>query len=158
FLERKGKARRSVGSAALFRLEEYKLPEFEVSVSTPEEGGRRKLFRLGDRVEATIEAQTYSGAPVAEANVEVLVHARPYARGWIPEREYPWYYADADSRRWRDLGGDQVIARERLCTDAGGRATLVVDTAKSPGGGGQDLELVIEARVTDASRREITGQ
>ena len=30
---------RSIGSATLFRLEEYKLPEFKVTVQTPEEDG-----------------------------------------------------------------------------------------------------------------------
>ncbi|HMB26557.1 MAG TPA: MG2 domain-containing protein, partial [Blastocatellia bacterium] len=36
-----------IGQATLFRLEEYKLPEFQVSVQTPEENGRKKTFRLG---------------------------------------------------------------------------------------------------------------
>ncbi|HEX9160594.1 MAG TPA: MG2 domain-containing protein, partial [Thermoanaerobaculia bacterium] len=40
-----------VGNAQLFRLEEYKLPEFRVDVHTPP----GKQYRLGDTVEATIE-------------------------------------------------------------------------------------------------------
>jgi len=47
-----------------------------------------------------------------------------------------------------------VIKRETLTTDAEGRATLTFET---PAGGGQDFEYRIEARVTDASRREIIG-
>ncbi|HET7625816.1 MAG TPA: MG2 domain-containing protein, partial [Verrucomicrobiae bacterium] len=42
----------TIGNATLFRLEEYKLPEFKVTVQTPEENGRKKIFRLGDEVEA----------------------------------------------------------------------------------------------------------
>src|SRR5207245_5039457 len=34
-----------IGNATLFRLEEYKLPEFKVTVQTPEENGRKKAFR-----------------------------------------------------------------------------------------------------------------
>jgi len=45
-----------IGNATLFRLEEYKLPEFKVSVKTPEEDGKRKTFRLGEKVEVEIQA------------------------------------------------------------------------------------------------------
>jgi hypothetical protein len=51
--------RYSIGSANLFRLEEYKLPEFKVRVQTPEEKGQRKIFRLGDSVEVSINADYY---------------------------------------------------------------------------------------------------
>src|SRR5262249_43959178 len=60
-----------IGHATLFRLEEYKLPEFQVSVQTPEENGRKKAFRLGEKVEANIQADYYFGGPVANATVEV---------------------------------------------------------------------------------------
>ncbi|NIQ02803.1 MAG: alpha-2-macroglobulin, partial [Nitrospinaceae bacterium] len=42
--------KKHIGRAALFRLEEYKLPEFKVSVKTPEENGKPKTFQLGDKV------------------------------------------------------------------------------------------------------------
>jgi uncharacterized protein YfaS (alpha-2-macroglobulin family) len=155
FFERRGRGRDNVGSATLFRLEEYKLPEFEVRVSTAEAGGRKNLYRLGDRVEAAIQAETYYGAPVASADVEVLVRQRPYWRTWIPERDYPWLYSDAQSRYGMGWGGEgQIVSRQQLKTDAEGRAKVAFDTPK---GNGQDLEYTIEARVTDASRREIAG-
>ncbi|HEX6047485.1 MAG TPA: MG2 domain-containing protein, partial [Pyrinomonadaceae bacterium] len=56
-----------IGSASLFRLEEYKLPEYEVSVTLPEDPARpgsKRLFRLGDRVEAVVQADYYFGGPV----------------------------------------------------------------------------------------------
>ena len=54
FWEEGRKNDRQIGQATLFRLEEYKLPEFKVSVSTPEESSgtgfqpviRKKAFRL----------------------------------------------------------------------------------------------------------------
>jgi uncharacterized protein YfaS (alpha-2-macroglobulin family)/tetratricopeptide (TPR) repeat protein len=143
-----------IGSAMLFRLEEYKLPEFEVAVSTPtDDSGRNKAFRLGETVEVDIEATYYFGGPVANANVELLVYQKPFYHWWMPPREYPWCYGDRPGRGWWG-GPGQVIKQETLKTDGGGRAVLAFET---PVGGSQDLEYRIEARVTDASRREITG-
>ena len=148
-----------IGNATLFRLEEYKLPEFKVSVTTPEENGQKKTFRLGETVEASIQADYYFGGPVANAEVQVLVHQKPYWHYWHEARLYPWYYDDLDNGspygRWRGgYGGDQIITNATLKTDATGKATLTFDT---PQNSGQDFEYDIEARVTDASRREITG-
>jgi hypothetical protein len=146
-----------IGNATLFRLEEYKLPEFKVTVQTPEENGKKKAFRMGETVEVTVQADYYFGGPVSDASVEVLVHQNPYWHWWHEARAYPWYYEDMDNPygRWgRSYGGGQIIKREMLKTDATGKATLTFDT---PANAGQDFEYRIEARVTDASRREITG-
>ncbi len=154
--------RRGIGNATLFRLEEYKLPEFKVTVKTPEEkvgdATRKKTFRLGDTVEAVIEAEYYFGGPVANASVEVVIHQSPYWRLWPQPRPFPWFYEDIDgtsSMQWRrSYGGDQILKRETLKTDAMGRVTVSFESTANEG---QDLEYRIEARVTDASRREIIG-
>ncbi len=147
-----------LGSAMMFRLEEYKLPEFKVTVQTPEENGKKKTFRLGDTVEASIQADYYFGGPVANADVNVIVHQKPYWHFWHEPRDYPWFYDDMDTAspygRGGWYGGDQVITNAMLKTDATGKATLSFDT---PQNSGQDYEYDIEARVTDASRREIIG-
>ena len=146
-----------IGNATLFRLEEYKLPEFKVSVKTPEENGQRKAFRVGDQVEVAIQADYYFGGPVANASVEVLVHQNPFYQSWHKPRDFPWFYEDMDSNqsRWgRGYGGGQIVKRETIKTDATGKATLTFDT---PRGSGQDFEYRVEARVTDSSRREIVG-
>src|SRR5688500_2990037 len=49
-----------IGMARLFRLEEYKLPEFKVEVKTPEQDGKKKAFRLGEKVEVEIQADRKS--------------------------------------------------------------------------------------------------
>jgi uncharacterized protein YfaS (alpha-2-macroglobulin family) len=148
--------KRDIGNAMLFRLEEYKLPEFKVTVTTPEEEGAKKIFRLGDMVEVEIKADYYFGGPVANAGVEVIVHQNPFYQTWHKPREFPWFYEDLDQsfagRRW--YGGGQVVKRETIKTDATGKATLTFET---PRGGGQDFEYRVEARVTDSSRREIVG-
>ncbi|MCU0784099.1 MAG: MG2 domain-containing protein [Verrucomicrobia bacterium] len=146
-----------LGHATLFRLEEYKLPEFKVTVQTPEQDGRKKAFRVGENVEVTVQADYYFGGPVANASVEVIVNQNPYWQSWRRTRDFPWFYEDMDNGpgRWgRHYGGGQIVKRETLKTDATGKATLTFDT---PANAGQDFEYRIEARVTDASRREITG-
>jgi len=143
-----------IGDATLFRLEEYKLPEFRVSISTPEEDGKKKAFRLGEQVEVEIAAEYYFGGPVADATVEVLVFQNPFYQWWSPHRAYPWLYSDMDSRPYGYGGGGQVIKREVLSTDPEGRAKLVFDTSANAN---QDFEYRVEARVTDSSRREIVG-
>ena len=138
-----------IGGAQLFRLEEYKLPEFLVSVKTPEENGRRKLYRLGETIEATIEASYYFGGPVANATVEAVVHQQPYVRYWYPWREYEWYYMPPPSYH-----GQSILKRETLKTDATGRAILRIETPRD----GNETLYRIEARVVDASRREVRGE
>jgi hypothetical protein len=144
-----------IGRATLFRLEEYKLPEFKVSVKTPEQGGKKKTFRLGDKVEVNVQADYYFGGPVAGATVEVLVYQNPFYHWWARPREYSWYYDGSPYANYYGARTGQVIKRESLRTDASGKATLSFET---PVGGGEDFEYTVEARVTDASRREIIGQ
>ena len=83
-----------IGNATLFRLEEYKLPEFKVNIQTPEEAGKKKAFRLGDKVEVTVQADYYFGGAVSNATVEVLVYQKPFYHTWQPPRDYPWFYED----------------------------------------------------------------
>jgi uncharacterized protein YfaS (alpha-2-macroglobulin family) len=144
----------SIGGAKLFRLEEYKLPEFKVMVQTPEENGKKKSFRLGEKVEVNIQADYYFGGPVSNAAVELVVYQNPFYHYWFPHRDYPWYYDDFQQRgRQYYRGQGQVIKRENLKTDATGKATLTFDTPRE--NYNQDFEYRIEARVTDSSRREI---
>src|SRR5436190_14618182 len=135
-----------IGNATLFRLEEYKLPEFQVSVSTPD----KKLYRLGDTIEATIDASYYFGGPVANATVEAVIYQQPLYRYWFPWRKYPWYYDDiSDFAR-----SGPVLRTETLKTDANGRAVVRIETPRD----GNDTRYRIEARVVDASRREVRGE
>jgi uncharacterized protein YfaS (alpha-2-macroglobulin family) len=144
-----------IGSATLFRLEEYKLPEFKVSVQTPQENGRKKVFRLGEKVEVDVQADYYFGAPVADADVEVILYRKPFQHSWHPPYEFPWLYEGMGAgRQYYGYWEGEEIKREKLKTDATGRATLTFDTDRNAG---QDFEYTVEARVTDASRREIEG-
>ncbi|MDQ6652096.1 MAG: MG2 domain-containing protein, partial [Acidobacteriota bacterium] len=135
--------RTGIGSATLFRLEEYKLPEFKVAVQTPEQDGKKKAFRLGEKVEVNIQADYYFGGPVSNAAVEVVVYQNPFYHYWYPHRDYPWYYEDFEQQGRYYYGGQgQVIKRETVKTDATGKATLTFDTPRE--NYNQDFEYRIE--------------
>ncbi len=143
-----------IGGAALLRLEEYKLPEFRVSIEMPEVDGKKATFRLGDTVEVGVQAEYYFGGPVANAEVEILVHQNPMAHYWSPPRPYPWFYEDMSVRSGWGYRSGQIIKRETVRTDEFGKAVLRFET---PANLGHDVEYRVEARVTDASRREVVG-
>ncbi|MGF1449019.1 MAG: alpha-2-macroglobulin [Opitutales bacterium] len=139
--------------AELFRLEEYKLPEFRVRVATaPGEDGRPQAYRLGDAIDVEVTAEYYFGGGVPDAEVEFVVRENPYYHWWAPRRQYAWYFDDRPSHY---AGGGNEVLRETVKTDADGKATLTIDT---PFARGNDLRYTIQARVIDASRREIVGQ
>lgn len=146
----------NIGSARLFRLEEYKLPEFKVEVKTPEQDGKKKAFRLGEKVEVDIQADYYFGGPVSNASVEVVVYQNNFYHYWFPRHDYPWYYDDIEQqRRGYYRGQGSVIKRESIKTDSTGKARLTFDTPRE--NYNQDFEYRIEARVVDSSRREIVA-
>ena len=151
---RRGDASSLIGGNVLFQMEEYKLPEFKVGVETPKEDDLPKTFRVGEEVEAEVVAEYYFGGPVAGGAVEVVVYQRPLYVWWSPRRDFPWFFEDMQPQRQRWWGGQgQVVERATLTTDAEGRARVTFATPF----GAQDFEYTIEARVTDASRREVVG-
>jgi len=140
FLGRNGESR---GSAQLFTLEEYKLPEYTVNVSIPNQ------YRLGDTVEAVVDAQYYFGGPVANATVLVSVDRSSYSPWW---GVIDWY-TPRDSRGYYPGGGNQNVFKQTLKTDENGRALVHFDTQVDAG----DSSYTINACATDASRREVCG-
>ena len=154
FHEDKARKKR-IGSATLFRIEEYKLPEFEVAIYTGKVDGKPKLFQLGDKVEIEVQADYYFGGTVADADVEVIVRKKPFYRHYVKPRAYPWFFDEGGSSgRWNRFGNGEEILRERVKTDAAGKAVVSFQTPEHEG---QDLDYSIEARVTDAARREIVA-
>lgn len=142
-----------IAGAEFFQLEEYKLPEFEVSVTpTAAESGAR--VRTGDRVQAKVRARLYSGGPVPGAKVNLVVRQSPFTVERKQEREFPWLHVDSSSRGWRWGRNEMVVLEQTLVTDDQGEALVTFDT---PYDANSDLEYTLEARVTDASRREVVG-
>ena len=70
-----------------FRVEEYKKPEFEVTVDAPTEP-----VMLGDKITATINAKYYFGSPVTNATVKYKVLRTEHTATWYPPGPWDWLY------------------------------------------------------------------
>ena len=128
-----------------FEVQEYRKPEFEVLVGAPD-----PFVRQGQPIRATIEARYYFGQPVAHGRLTWVAHRQPYYSRlrWSDDEDgfgeggQYWY------------GGDETLQGEARL-DADGRATLEIPTGVDADG--RDYSLRIEARVTDAGEREVSG-
>lgn len=56
---------RVLNRSRIFRLEEYKLPEFRVKVEIPRQDGQPQIFRPGERIEALVKAEGTRRQPAA---------------------------------------------------------------------------------------------
>lgn len=144
-----------LAQVTLFRLEEYKLPEFLVTVKPlPKEGEKVTTYQLGDKVQVEVDAQYYFGGPVAEADVEYLVYQENYNHYYSSPRKYPWFYENIYQRNNNYYGGGQLVKKESIKTDKEGKASFEIETPENIG---TDLKYRIEVRIVDQSRREITS-
>ena len=135
-----------------YEVEEYKKPEFEVSVSTS-----KPRYLQGESIEATIEGRYYFGAPVAKGKVKYSIYRSGY--------RFPYWrilWGDEEFEGGEDEGGyeesyyGQEISQGNGELDADGRLTVKIPTDVDENGK-RDAKYRIEAHVTDASNREISG-
>ena len=153
-------SKRGNSGYARFRVEEYKLPEFKVDITTT-----KPTYRVGDQVELKVAASYYFGGPVPGADCEILIRQKRYWHFYRPDRPYSWYYDDIYHRRWGRWGWNPrygrspgtVVKRATVKTDDHGVARLTFDTPKLPEKPElrHDYAYSIEARIVDKSRREI---
>jgi uncharacterized protein YfaS (alpha-2-macroglobulin family) len=160
-----------------FRVEEYKKPEFEVTVDAPKEP-----VRLGEKIKATVTAKYYFGAPVVHAKVKVKVLRTSYDERWYPRGDWDWFYGRgywwfaADYPwypGWREWGckrpmpiwwwgrgqeQPEVVLENEVEIGAEGVVEIPIDTAAAKElHGDTDHKYSITAEVTDESRRTIVG-
>ncbi|MGH7172674.1 MAG: MG2 domain-containing protein, partial [Gemmataceae bacterium] len=159
-----------------FRVEEYKKPEFEVTVEAPKEP-----VRLGEKIKASVKAKYYFGAPVVRAKVKYKVLRTSYDERWYPRgdwdwfygrgywwfaADYPWYpgWGDWGCKRpvpaWWGRGREQpeVVLENEVEIGADGTVEIPIDTTVAKElHGDQDHKYSITAEVTDESRRTIVG-
>lgn len=159
-------------ASGYFRLEEYRKPEFKVSVEAPTEP-----VALGDKFKATIRADYYFGAPVANGKVKYTVTRSPLDARWSPPRYWDWFYGPGYWRmsyeaawypgwnRWGDcsvssrtFGVSEVVLSGEGELNEEGVLELEIDssTAKKlyPS---EDQSYSISAEVVDESRRMEIG-
>jgi alpha-2-macroglobulin len=159
-----------------FRVEDYKKPEFEVTVTpTP------KAVRLGEPIRAKVQARYYFGKPVAGAAVRYTVMREDYRARFAVPREWDWLYGngfgDYEYDYWwfrdmqdeppsdaavddadfdMDRGRPQKVADATAKLGPDGSAEIRINTDREPRD--RDYEYTIEAHVTDESRRTIDAR
>ena len=150
-----------------FRVEEYKRPEFIVSVDAPD-----NAVKPGETVAAKINAKYYFGSPVPNATVKYTVRRSRWWASYHFPRPFEWLYSywgagDYDTGR-RNIGGEgagEIIKEGTVKTDSQGNAEVSFQTKPveepEPNNWWQRYSnplYTIEAEVTDASRRTIEAQ
>jgi len=133
---------------ASFRVEEYRKPEFRVSVSTPEDH-----YVGGAAVPITVNAEYYFGAPVVGARVSYRVYASGggYSGGWLDDEDawYSWGMAGDGGYYGEDYGYGEVVAHGTAATDKTGAALIPIRSRPVTA----DQTYQIEVDVADASRK-----
>lgn len=148
--------------SAVFRVEEYKKPEYEVTVDAPKEP-----VRLGDSFTATITGRYYFGAPVVNAPVKYKVTRQekqlpfPFFApfDWLYGKGY-WICSSAVRTFWFrpvNFGSELVVSGSGL-TDAEGRLSITVDTSDALKRFGKlDFSYTVTAELSDSTHRVVTG-
>lgn len=160
-----------------FRIEEYKKPEYEVSVEAPKDP-----VALGDKFNAKIKAKYYFGSPVTEATVKYKVTRETHNANWYPYRPWDWFYGNGywwfaydydwypgfgkwGCRRpiswWmpaRYSGPPELVMEKEVKIGEDGTVDVEIDTSFVkeifPD---DDQKYTITAEVVDNSRRTIVG-
>jgi uncharacterized protein YfaS (alpha-2-macroglobulin family)/tetratricopeptide (TPR) repeat protein len=160
-----------------FRVEEYKKPEFEVTVEAPKDP-----VMLGEKITATIKAKYYFGSPVTEAKVKYKVLRTSHTESWYPVGPWDWFYGpgywwfayDYDwYPGWREWGcrrpipvwwprwshqQPEVVAEQEVKIGPDGVVKVEIDTGVAKAiHPDQDHKYSITAEVVDQSRRTIVG-
>ena len=148
------KHRRRRLSAGYFRVEEYKKPEFQVTVQGP-----KQQVRLGGSVSATLKADYFFGAPVVGAKVSWRVFRERFRPSFRRNEPYRALYGSIPrnvdpSDRGR---GRELVVQGESALDAKGQIVIEWPTKKYEAYENEDSLFVVQADVTDSSRRTISG-
>jgi len=167
----------SYGGGVTFRVEEYKKPEFEVSVEAPTEP-----VMLGEQIPATIKAKYYFGAPVTKATVKYKVTRVKSDVSWFAPARWDWFYGigywwfGCDYMwypgwvrwgcwrphpfwiPWQPDPPEVVMEGEKPVGDDGTLKLTIDSSIAKEIHGDHDHTYSITAEVTDESRRTIVGQ
>ena len=165
-----------VQGGGTFRVEEYKKPEYEVTIDAP-----KKPVMLGDKIEALIKAKYYFGSPVAKAKVKYKIQRTGQVETWYPFGPWDWLYGRgywwfACDYGWypgwsvwgcprpapfwwpQSQQPPELVAEREVEIGRDGTVKVEIDTALAKAvHGDQDHRYTITAAVVDQSRRTIVG-
>ena len=171
-----GVNKRVAGGGGSFRVEEYKKPEYEVTVEAP-----KRPVSLGETITAKIQAKYYFGGPVGKATVKYRVERESHQDHWFPVGRWDWLYGPgygwfASEYKWypgwrvwgcvgplppwfgRPHQPPELVMEDEVEIGEDGTVELKIDTSIAkrfhPD---TDHRYRITAEVVDASRRTIVG-
>ncbi len=150
-----------------FSVEEFKKPEYKVGITLDKD-----QYLNGDNIKGIVNADYYFGSAVQDAEVEYNVYKKTFYKPWWYFSEYKWwyedYYASQDDNQKYDNAEFIFSGRGKL--DKEGRFDFdytIKEDFKSKNNNWwywdrdynyeSDFIYIIQAKVTDKSRREITS-
>ncbi len=145
-----------------FRVEEYKKPEYEVTVDAPTEP-----VMLGEKITAKIHAKYYFGSPVVNATVRYKVLRRVHNARWYPPGPWDWLYGPGYSwlapdykwfPGWNDWGCQrptppwfwvqptppEIVAEREVPIGADGTVNVEIDTSVAQGATSQRRRTLLD--------------
>lgn len=132
-----------------FDVEEYKKPEYLVTVTT-----ERNQYSFGDILKGKVIANYYFGSPVTNASVLLNIYKKNFWRPWWWWSEYSWFYRGYYKDMYWGHTQPQLIQQITGFLNENGEYEFEY---KIPKGDNVDLIYSFTAEVTDASRRSISG-
>src|SRR5256884_1463092 len=146
-------------SSGYFEVQEYKKPEFKVTVKGPKD-----FAAVGEKVKFTVNANYFFGAPVTNADVHYYIYKQRY---------YHWWWGNDSSDEMDDMagpdneGGDQeensgyygsdLVTEGDAVLNSKGEAYVDFEVPAPDPKEEWDYSYRLDAQVTDASRREMKG-
>ncbi|MBN1634473.1 MAG: carboxypeptidase regulatory-like domain-containing protein [Ignavibacteria bacterium] len=146
-----------------FTVEQYKKPEYKVTVNTD-----KKQYYGKDELQASVEAKYYFGSLVSEADVEYNIYKVRYYTPWWKFTDYAWWFEDEEDEYTGDFSGAVFIYSGKGKLNSEGKFEFdyaINEDFKFERNNGwwwyrdyyTDFRYIVQARVTDKSRREISG-
>ncbi|MBV8857591.1 MAG: hypothetical protein JOZ02_11720 [Acidobacteria bacterium] len=146
-----------VEATGSFEVAEYKKPEYKVKVTTPQ-----AYVHAGDQTRFTVSANYFFGSPVAKASVKYYVYRSRYY-GWWTEGggdEEDEFGADPTAEEGGGEGssyGDEMVLEGDGKLDAQGQLNVDYKVPQADAKDNWDYSYRLEAEVTDAARRSMSG-
>ncbi|RPI18942.1 MAG: hypothetical protein EHM58_03540 [Ignavibacteriae bacterium] len=151
-----------------FKVEEYKKPEYKVGITV-----EKDQYTDGESIKGIIQADYYFGSPVQDAKVEYNVYKQTFYKPWWYFSEYRWWYEEYyasqdDNQRYNNAdfiysGSGELNKDGRfdfeyaIKEDFKAKYNYYYYWWDSERSYETDFVYIIQAKVTDKSRREISS-
>lgn len=147
-----------------FTVEQYKKPEFKVEVNAD-----KNQYYGNDEINVDIKADYFFGAPVQNAEVEYNVYKIRYFVPWWKFSDWGWWYEDYEELYGENNQGAVFIYSGKGTLDNEGKMKFTYRIKEDFkverknnywwywDNSSTDYRYIIQAKVVDKSRREISG-